>query len=63
MDEVKSTYDIDNALESTAGIVVDIDTVAIWDNEEKMYGIYVKGEGEALWWLTMTSFTVDKLMK
>lgn len=62
MDEVKSTYDIDIGLESTAGVILDIDTVAIFDPVETMYGIYVKESGTALlWWLQMTSLSLDRL--
>lgn len=61
MDEVKSTYDIDLALEATTGVILGMDTVAIWDNAEQMYGIYVKSKDESLWWLQMTSLTIDNL--
>lgn len=61
MDEVKSTYDIDIGLESTAAVVIGIDTVSIFYPSEGMYGIYVKGKDEALWWLQMTSLTIDNI--
>lgn len=63
MDEVKSTYDIDLALEATAGVPLGIDTVAIYYPAEEMYGVYVKNTGEALWWLQMTSLTLDGLLE
>ena len=40
MDKIKTREDIDHALESTAGAVLDIDTVAIWDLEKRIYGSY-----------------------
>lgn len=61
MDEVKSTYDIDIALEATAGEILGIDTVAIFYPDEGMYGVYVKEKNEALWWLQMTSLTIDNI--
>lgn len=63
MDEVKSTYDIDLALEATAGVPLGTDTVAIFYPTEKMYGVYVKGDGEALWWLKITALTLDGLLE
>jgi len=63
MDEVKSTNDIDLALEATAGVPLGIDTVAIYYPTEEMYGVYVKTTGEALWWLQMTSLTLDGLLE
>lgn len=63
MDEVKSTYDIDTALESTVGTILSVDTVAIWSNDDGMYGVYVKGDGEALWWLKLTSIDLQSLME
>ncbi len=63
MDEVKSTYDIDLALEATAGLPLGADTVAIYHHTEKMYGVYVKNAGEALWWLQMTSLTLNGLLE
>lgn len=63
MDEVKSTYDVDLALESTVGTILSVDTVAIWSNDDGMYGVYVKGDGEALWWLKFTSLNIQSLME
>lgn len=62
MDEVKTTSDIDNALESTAGTVLGFDTVAVWDDVVEMYGIYTKAN-ESRWMLIMTSFTLDNIME
>ena len=67
MDEVKSTYDIDMALEATAGVSLGTDTVAIFYPTEEMYGVYVKGEKDSpaynKWFLTMTSLTLDGLLE
>lgn len=63
MDEVKSTYDVDLALEATAGVSLGTGTVAIFYPAEEMYGVYVKGDGEALWWLQMTTLTLDGLLE
>lgn len=62
MDEVKSTYDIDTALESTVGTILSVDTVAIWNEVVKMYGVYKKAN-ESRWDLVMTSFTLDNIME
>ena len=63
MEEVKSTYDVDLALESTVGTILSADTVAIWSNDDGMYGVYVKGGGESLWWLKFTSLNIQSLME
>mgnify|MGYP006935472438 CR=1 FL=1 len=61
MDEVKSTHDIDTALEATAGVILGIDTVAIFYPDEGMYGIYVHGKDNDLWWLQATSLTIENI--
>lgn len=53
MDKIKTREDIDHAIESTAGVVLDIDTVAIWDLEKRIYGIYIE-TGNWMWELQMT---------
>ena len=67
MDEVKTTNDIDLALDATTGTPLGNGTVAIWYEFEGMYGIYVKGGtnflGENLWLLQMTSLTLDGLLE
>lgn len=67
MDEVKSTYDINQSLRITTGQYLSNDAVAIWSGKEEMYGVYVKGGvdnmGELLWWLQMTSLTLDGLLE
>ena len=64
MDEVKSTNDIDMALEATAGVPLGTDTVAIFYSIEEMYGVYVKSEkAPAQWLLQMTSLTLDGLLE
>lgn len=63
MDDVKSTYDIDLALEATAGVPLGTDTVAIFYPAEERYGVYVKDEGEDLWRLQMATPTLDGLLE
>ena len=64
MDEVKSTHDIDLALEATAGVTLGVDTVAIYHPAEEMYGVYVKGDWtEGAWFLQMTSLTLNGLLE
>ena len=63
MDNILHTKEVDLALEATSGMVLTSDTVAIWNEVVKMYGVYVKGGGESLWWLKFTSLTLDNIME
>lgn len=63
MDEAKYAYDIDMALEATAGVPLGTGTVAIYYPTEEMYGVYVKSDVNSLWWLQMTSLTLDGLLE
>ena len=62
MDEILTQPDIDHALESTAGVVIDIDTVAIWNEIVKMYGVYRRAN-EYRWDLFMTTFRLESIMQ
>ena len=62
MDSFKMAKDIDDALESTAGVPLGTDTVAIWDWKDKIYGVYVR-DSNSVWWIEMTSLTLDGLLE
>ena len=40
MDNILHTKEVDLALEATSGMVLTSDTVAIWNEVVKMYGVY-----------------------
>lgn len=66
MDEVKSTNDIDLALEATAGVIIDIDTVAIFDPKEELFGVYVKSDevgsvDTTVWRLKFTTLSLKSI--
>lgn len=66
MDEILTQSDIDHALENTAGVVIDIDTVAIYFKNEGvcgLYGVYVKKENSPLWGLQMTAIRLESIMQ
>lgn len=62
MDSILHTKEVDLALEDTSGMVLTSDTVAIWNEDEQMYGIY-KNTNKLYWELAMTSFTLDNIME
>lgn len=66
MNEVLTQNDIDHALESTAGVVIDVDTVAIYFKNEGvcgMYGVYVKHPANPVWELQMTTLRLESIMQ
>ena len=66
MDEILTQTDIDHALESTAGVVIDIDTVAIYFKNEGvcgLYGVYVKHPAYPAWELQMTAIRLESIMQ
>lgn len=63
MENVKTQNDVDNALDATAGVVVDIDTVAIFFPSEEMYGVYVKEKDSLFWHLKMTTIHLEMLVQ
>ena len=65
MNNVKTQNDVDDALESTAGVIVDIDTVAIYFKNAGvcgLYGVYVK-EKDLFWHLKMTTIRLEMLVQ
>lgn len=66
MDEILTQTDIDHALESTAGVVIDIDTVAIFFPKAGvcgLYGVYVKHSANSVWELQMTAIRLESIMQ
>lgn len=63
MEKVKTTNDIDDALESAGASILDIDTVAVWSEEEGMYGVYVKHPANPVWELQMTTIRLESIMQ
>lgn len=62
MEKIKTTKDIDNAIESTGASILDFDTVAMWNETEKEYGIYVKSPTlKDMWELKMTCLNLKLL--
>lgn len=62
MDSILHTKEVDLALEATSGMVLTSNTVAIWNEVVKMYGVYKKAN-KSRWDLVMTSFTLDNIME